>query len=99
MMYVPQSGDVIDSNVPQVLLYNFFKDSTASASQWRLIMKNGSNDKPAPDFDETKHASLCTEVSPWAISRSINTKPQDVAEVSLRRHYACAKESVVLGQL
>jgi len=52
-------------NTMQVLLYNFFEDSTANASQWRLVlrgMSNGACNVPVPDFDETKHASICTEV-------------------------------------
>ena len=53
----------------QVLLYNFFKDSTASANQWRLILRDGSDgthNTSAPGFDETKHAGICTEVLPLA---------------------------------
>ncbi|KAF9778765.1 hypothetical protein BJ322DRAFT_1114103 [Thelephora terrestris] len=45
-----------------VFLYNFFKDSTANASQWRLVIRGNSDGIPAPDFDETRHASICTEL-------------------------------------
>lgn len=50
------------SNPMQVLLYNFFKDSTANANQWRLVMRDCSDGTHVPDFDETKHAGMCTEV-------------------------------------
>jgi len=49
----------------KVLLYNFFKDSTATLNQWRLLL-NGVSDghdlRSAPTFDETRHASICVEV-------------------------------------
>lgn len=50
---------------PQVLLYNFFEDSTATPNQWRLVL-NGISDGDGlpgvPTFDETRHASICAEV-------------------------------------
>ena len=49
----------------KVLLYNFFEDSTATPSQWRLVLNgvfNGDNLSDAPAFDETRHASVCVEV-------------------------------------
>lgn len=50
----------------KVLLYNFFEDSTATLSQWRLVL-NGverkDRDCEAPAFDETRHASICSEVN------------------------------------
>jgi hypothetical protein len=52
------------SNSMQVLLYNFFEDSTASASQWQPVMNGGSGGTPAPDFNETRNGIICTEVLP-----------------------------------
>ena len=49
----------------KILLYNFFKDSTASLNQWRLVLNdvsNGDNPLDAPAFEETCHASVCVEV-------------------------------------
>lgn len=52
-----------------VLLYDFFKDSTVSDAAWRVIL-NAISDwtalggkEPAPTFDKIKHASICNEVS------------------------------------
>jgi superfamily I DNA/RNA helicase len=47
------------------MLYNFFEDSPAASSQWRLILNEiagGENLQGAPTFDETRHASICAEV-------------------------------------
>jgi len=55
----------MDFNTTQVLLYNFFEDSDANANQWRLVMRgrsDGTYETPVPEFDETKHASICIEV-------------------------------------
>lgn len=49
----------------KVLLYNFFKDSTATLNQWRLVLNgvpDGGNLPNTPTFDETRHASICVEV-------------------------------------
>ncbi|KAJ6614863.1 hypothetical protein B0H10DRAFT_2042924 [Mycena sp. CBHHK59/15] len=49
-----------------VLIYNFFADSAANESQWRVVLnaleiKN--RDTPtAPIFDRTRHASVCVEL-------------------------------------
>ena len=55
-------------NATQVLVYNFFKDSTANVNQWRLVMRG--------DPDETRHASICMEV--WfsipSATQSLNHK-------------------------
>lgn len=50
----------------KVLLYNFFEDSTATLSQWRLVLnevERASRGCEAPVFDETRHASICSEAS------------------------------------
>ena len=49
----------------KVVLYNFFEDSTATPNQWRLVLNGVSYEdrlQDAPTFDETRHASVCTEV-------------------------------------
>ena len=46
-------------------VYNFFEDSTATASQWRLVLNgvlDGDDLFDAPTFDETHHASIRVEV-------------------------------------
>ncbi|KAG9101942.1 hypothetical protein FS749_001473 [Ceratobasidium sp. UAMH 11750] len=47
-----------------VLLYNFFEDSTPAASTWRVILHGlqGVNTGPVPRFDEIRHAVICTEL-------------------------------------
>ena len=53
---------ITDFNIIQVLLYNFFESSHATASQWRLVKRSDYDGTPVPDFNETKHASICMEV-------------------------------------
>ncbi|KAF8588487.1 hypothetical protein K439DRAFT_1335105 [Ramaria rubella] len=50
-----------------VLLYNFFSDSAATLSEWRVVLNkiqeaDGGCHTLAPEFDETRHASLCLEL-------------------------------------
>ncbi|QRV93435.1 P-loop nucleoside triphosphate hydrolase [Ceratobasidium sp. AG-Ba] len=47
-----------------VLLYNFFEDSTPTYSTWRVILHGLQGDSMGrlPQFDETKHAVICTEL-------------------------------------
>ena len=55
-----------NTNETKVLLYNFFEDSTATLSQWRLVLNDVEQKYyhvEAPAFDETRHASICSEVS------------------------------------
>lgn len=49
----------------QVFLYNFFHDSAIDASQWRVVLNGLPRESscPAPQFDTTRHAALCPEVS------------------------------------
>lgn len=50
-----------------VLLYNFFEDSSADLSSWRVVL-NGLSDRhrqlmeAAPTFDSIRHAKICTEL-------------------------------------
>ncbi|KIP05323.1 hypothetical protein PHLGIDRAFT_154223 [Phlebiopsis gigantea 11061_1 CR5-6] len=43
-----------------VLLYNFFADSTVSAAQWRVVLKG--LEVKSPTFDEEKHDGVCHEL-------------------------------------
>ncbi|KAK0456957.1 hypothetical protein EV421DRAFT_103155 [Armillaria borealis] len=50
-----------------VLLYNFFADSTASLAQWRVVLngiEKGKQDPehPPPQFAHIYHASICNEL-------------------------------------
>ncbi|QRV93433.1 UvrD-like helicase carboxy-terminal domain protein [Ceratobasidium sp. AG-Ba] len=47
-----------------VLLYNFFEDSTPTASTWRVVLHGltGVDAGPIPRFDEIRHAVICTEL-------------------------------------
>lgn len=49
-----------------VLLYNFFADSTVDLAQWRVVLNalsEGQNNKyKAPDFDDTRHNGVCRDV-------------------------------------
>jgi len=62
-------------------------------------MRGSSDGTPAPDFDETRHASICTEVLAEIYPSIIVTEPSDIVEVSLCCHHTSPKESVVFGQL
>ncbi|KAH6876648.1 hypothetical protein BKA70DRAFT_1576722 [Coprinopsis sp. MPI-PUGE-AT-0042] len=50
-----------------VLLYKFFEDSLADLGQWRVVLNLLGSDAgrlsvPAPRFDETRHAGICSEL-------------------------------------
>ncbi|KAJ7725516.1 hypothetical protein DFH07DRAFT_853912 [Mycena maculata] len=50
-----------------VLLYNFFEDSTVNEAQWRVVLNaletpGQVENVPAPLFDETRHAGVCSEL-------------------------------------
>lgn len=51
--------------VIQVLLYNFFEDSTVDLAQWRVILNilPGLKNAKCPRFDENRHSGVCREVS------------------------------------
>ncbi|TFK22056.1 hypothetical protein FA15DRAFT_706710 [Coprinopsis marcescibilis] len=44
-----------------VLLYQFFEDSTVDSNRWR-VLDNFSGKSPAPTFDKIRHAGLCSEL-------------------------------------
>ncbi|KAL5518531.1 hypothetical protein ACEPAH_213 [Sanghuangporus vaninii] len=74
-----------------VLLYNFFEDSSCVASQWRVILNflaTGEESSIAvPRFDDLRHAGICTELkflyvaitrarkNLWIIDRSEKGEP------------------------
>ena len=47
----------------QVLLFNFFEDSTVEVGQWRVVL-NSLPDRQinCPRFEETRHSGVCREV-------------------------------------
>ncbi|KAJ7171712.1 hypothetical protein C8R43DRAFT_1231226 [Mycena crocata] len=48
-----------------VLLYNFFEDSTVGEAQWRVVLNALETRKekfPAPLFDKARHAGVCVEL-------------------------------------
>ncbi|KAI0327262.1 hypothetical protein GY45DRAFT_1428013 [Cubamyces sp. BRFM 1775] len=49
-----------------VLLFNFFEDSTADASQWRVVLNAVPPEQrsklSAPRFDEARHSGICREL-------------------------------------
>ncbi|KAK0506463.1 hypothetical protein EDD18DRAFT_32642 [Armillaria luteobubalina] len=50
-----------------VLLYNFFADSSADLAQWRVVLNAIEENKqdlknPPPRFDHIRHASICNEL-------------------------------------
>ncbi|KDN37508.1 hypothetical protein RSAG8_10107, partial [Rhizoctonia solani AG-8 WAC10335] len=47
-----------------VLLYNFFEDSVASDTTWRIVLNGLNCNKfgPLPQFDEVRHAVICSEL-------------------------------------
>lgn len=62
-----------------VLLFDFFSDSTATLAEWRVILNAVDEAErgyiPAPRFDETRHSSLCSEVrSMYSFDFKINLK-------------------------
>ncbi|KAL5535095.1 hypothetical protein ACEPAF_3188 [Sanghuangporus sanghuang] len=74
-----------------VLLYNFFEDSSCVASQWRVILNFLAIDEESsiavPRFDDLRHAGICTELkflyvaitrarkNLWIIDRSDKGEP------------------------
>ncbi|KAI0297517.1 hypothetical protein B0F90DRAFT_1819257 [Multifurca ochricompacta] len=50
----------------QVLIYNFFEDSSVDVAQWRVVLnaidRSQREKNPAPTFDEIRHAGVCAEL-------------------------------------
>ena len=57
----------------QVLLYNFFEDSTLGTTQWRHLQKQDSDNQNVARFDPTEHVGLCTEVNNECLCNAILT--------------------------
>ena len=88
----------------KVLLYNFFKDSTATLSQWRLVLNgisDGNDLLGAPAFDETRHTSICVEVCclwPELFSLSSLIPSGSKVEILVRCDYSGSEEPLDRGQ-
>ncbi|KAH8984681.1 hypothetical protein EDB92DRAFT_1885663 [Lactarius akahatsu] len=77
-----------------VLLYNFFEDSTVDVSQWRVVLNAIDRAQrakiPAPTFDENRHAGVCSELkflyvaitrarkNLWVVDRSETAEPMRI---------------------
>ena len=79
------------TDVTKVLLYNFFEDSAATPNQWRLVLNNvEQKGHEAPAFDETRHASICSEAS-CVLSQtfeSLTVIPRRTVEIPIRCNYS-----------
>ena len=75
MMYVVSFSVICPkmNTLPKVLLYNFFEDSSVDGAQWRVVLNavdHAQREKiPAPNFDENRHAGVCSEVRRISSSR------------------------------
>ncbi|KDQ58729.1 hypothetical protein JAAARDRAFT_155337 [Jaapia argillacea MUCL 33604] len=94
-----------------VLLFNFFEDSTVDASQWRVIlntMEEGERCKiPTPRFDATRHAGVCSELkilytaitcarkNMWIVDRSVRAEPMRLLWKSKSLVQICAPGAAV----
>ena len=60
---------IYDCGNIQVLLYNFFEDSTVEVSQWRVILNALAEKKHlrCPTFDDTRHSGVCREVCSYLL--------------------------------
>jgi len=51
-----------------VLIFDFFSDSTVTHNQWRVVLnampkhEDGCSDTPAPAFDSIRHAGVCADL-------------------------------------
>ncbi|KAF8261744.1 hypothetical protein EI94DRAFT_1809815 [Lactarius quietus] len=77
-----------------VLLYNFFEDSTVDVSHWRVVLSAiecARREKiPTPAFDENRHAGVCSELkflyvaitrarkNLWVVDRSETAEPMRI---------------------
>ncbi|KAH9992492.1 hypothetical protein BJV74DRAFT_397873 [Russula compacta] len=77
-----------------VLLYNFFEDSSVDVAQWRVILnaigRAQGGRTPAPTFDENRHAGVCSELkflyvaitrarkNLWVVDRSETAEPMRI---------------------
>ena len=93
------------SDKTKVLLYNFFADSTATLSQWRLVLNGvieGDILSDAPTFDETRHASICIEVChprPKTLYPLPFTPLVPIVEILVRCNHSGTEKPLDHGQL
>jgi hypothetical protein len=82
----------------QVLLYDFFEDSSVDVAQWRVVLNAISRAQreriPAPNFDENRHAGVCAEVRQNASLCPVLYLMPRIVEVPLRCHHEGQKESL-----
>lgn len=87
LFYVRDEHDL----VIQVLLYDFFEDSSVDVAQWRVVLNAINRAQreriPAPTFDENRHAGVCAEVRQNASSCLLLCLMSRIAEVPLRCHH------------
>ncbi|KAF8460963.1 hypothetical protein DFH94DRAFT_790038 [Russula ochroleuca] len=94
-----------------VLLYDFFEDSSVDVAQWRVVL-NAINDSqrkrhPAPTFDENRHAGVCAELkflyvaitrarkNLWVVDRSEIAEPIQIYWSSENLVQNCTPDSDV----
>ncbi|KAK2462120.1 hypothetical protein APHAL10511_006583 [Amanita phalloides] len=67
-----------------VLLYNFFEDSTLGTAQWRLILKEDTGNLGIPrlPFDTVKHVGLCSELKSLYVAITRAKKNMWIADCS-----------------
>ncbi|KAG1799293.1 uncharacterized protein HD556DRAFT_1287696 [Suillus plorans] len=70
-----------------VLLYNFFEDSAVDLLRWRIVLSGVDGQGYAPNFDEARHAGVCSELkllyvgitrarkNIWIIDKSDRSEP------------------------
>lgn len=80
----------------QVLLFNFFEDSTADVSQWRVVLNAVPPEQrgklSAPRFDEARHSGICREVRHLELAKTSIVLITSVAQVPVRRDYEGSQE-------
>lgn len=83
----------------QVLLFNFFEDSTVDLSQWRVVLgaiETGQVNHVlnVPQFDELRHAGVCTEVSHQDINSVSLNFSLSLVKIPLRCYHKSTKKSM-----
>ena len=91
-----------DAEKTKVVLYNFFENSTATLSQWRLVLNDveqKDHSYEAPVFDETRHAGICSEAS-HVVSRPVKfliTTPEFTVEIPICCNHSSKGKSLDNG--
>ncbi|EIN13313.1 P-loop containing nucleoside triphosphate hydrolase protein [Punctularia strigosozonata HHB-11173 SS5] len=86
IMTIPESKGL---EFNDVLLYNFFEDSTVDAARWRVILNAvdpyALHNVAVPCFDEIKHAGVCMELKFLYVAVTRARKKLWVVDCSERR--------------